>query len=148
MQAKKNFRGTPQIPIGSCGREGSLDGGMEAAKRNSDYVIHNCNHTFCGLVVRLGDIVHARGIPPHPVGAGDHYVAGGGYSGAKRGVSPRALIGQAGEQFGRIKGPEKRRKTSMKKQKARNVEVEDLKDDARALVTATAHIVENKIVEA
>jgi len=36
----------------------------------------------------------------------------------------------------------------MKKQKARNVEVEDLKDDARALVTATAHIVENKVVEA
>ena len=36
----------------------------------------------------------------------------------------------------------------MKKQKARSAEVEALKDDARALVTATAHIVENKVVEA
>ena len=34
------------------------------------------------------------------------------------------------------------------KQKARSAEVEALKDDARALVTATAHIVENKVVEA
>ena len=36
----------------------------------------------------------------------------------------------------------------MKKQKAQNPEVEALKDDARALVTATAHIVENKVVAA